>query len=178
MTDVLTPADDHGVLVEPTTLRIERMLPGPIERVWDYLTDGDLRRRWLAAGEMEMRVGAPVDLTWRNNELTDPPGTAPAGAGGEHTLTVQITELDPPHRLAITWGSTGGVLFELSRAGDQVRLVLTHRRVEDRAMLLNVSSGWHAHLNLMQARLEGVEPEPFWDQIARLKPEYAARLGG
>ncbi|HEY1755821.1 MAG TPA: hypothetical protein VGG72_10525 [Bryobacteraceae bacterium] len=30
------------------TARFERLLPGPIERVWDYLTQPDLRRTWLA----------------------------------------------------------------------------------------------------------------------------------
>ena len=27
-------------LVEPGTVRLERLLPGPVERVWAYLTDG------------------------------------------------------------------------------------------------------------------------------------------
>ena len=42
--------DAYGALSEPSTLTIQRMLPGPIERVWAYLTDSDLRRKWLAAG--------------------------------------------------------------------------------------------------------------------------------
>ena len=33
----------HGELIEPMTVRLVRMLPGPIERVWSYLTDSDLR---------------------------------------------------------------------------------------------------------------------------------------
>ena len=53
--------DAYGVLTEPATLTIQRMLPGPIERVWAYLTESDLRRKWLAAGEMEMKVGAPFE---------------------------------------------------------------------------------------------------------------------
>src|SRR5271166_2608641 len=65
----------HGVLTEPATLKIQRLLPGPIERIWAYLTESDLRRRWLAAGEMEMKVGAPFEFVWRNNELTDPPSS-------------------------------------------------------------------------------------------------------
>ena len=49
----------YGALSEPATLTIQRMLPGPIERVWAYLTESDLRRKWLASGDMEMKVGAP-----------------------------------------------------------------------------------------------------------------------
>src|SRR5262245_23524320 len=71
--------DAYGVLTEPTTLKIQRLLPGPIERVWAYLTESNLRRKWLAAGEMEMKAGAPFELVWRNDELTDPPGLRPDG---------------------------------------------------------------------------------------------------
>ena len=36
------------------------------------------------------------------------------------------------------------VTFELTEAGDQVRLVLTHRRLSGRDEQLNVAGGWHA----------------------------------
>ena len=88
--------DAYGVLIEPATLKIERLLPGPIERIWAYLTESELRRKWLAAGEMEMKVGAPFELVWRNDELTDPPGQRPPGFGDERRMQSRITELDPP----------------------------------------------------------------------------------
>jgi len=73
--------DAHGMLIEPATLKIQRLLPGPIERVWAYLTESELRRKWLVAGEMKMKVGAPFELVWRNDELTNPPGQrCPASA--------------------------------------------------------------------------------------------------
>ncbi|CAH0150881.1 SRPBCC family protein [Roseomonas sp. CECT 9278] len=167
--------DSHGVLVEPTTLMIQRHLPGPIERVLDYLTRSDLRRQWLAAGEMAMQVGATTELVWRNDELTDPPGERPPAADIEHRLEVRVTACDPPHRLAITWGSTGGVTFDLAPAGGRVLLTVTHHRVVDPAMRLSVSAGWHAHLDLLVARVSGVEPAPFWDAFVRIKQDYAQR---
>ena len=75
-----------GTLIEPTTLKIQRLLPGPVERIWAYLTDGELRRKWLAAGAMEMKVGTPFELVWRNDELSDPPGKRPPGFGEESRL--------------------------------------------------------------------------------------------
>ncbi len=75
----VTAPDSYGVLIEPATLQIQRLLPGPIERVWSYLTDSDLRRQWLASGLMEQKVGAKCDLVWRNDEFSNP-GTRPAGA--------------------------------------------------------------------------------------------------
>ena len=69
----------YGTLSEPATLTMDRLLPGPIERVWTWITDSDHRRRWLAAGPMELTPGGAVDLVWRNDELTTPPGTRPEG---------------------------------------------------------------------------------------------------
>lgn len=171
-----TPIDAHGRITEPATLTIQRVLPGPIDRCWAYLTESDLRRKWLAAGEMEMRVGSQVELVWRNDELTDPPGLRPAEFPSDHRMTCTITELDPPRLLSITWGSTGGVTFQLEPKGDKVMLTLTHHRVTDPKVLLNVSAGWHAHLDILAARAAGMKPAPFWDHWRRLKDVYAKRL--
>src|SRR5271154_4355695 len=167
----------HAVLPEPATLTIQRFLPGPIERVWSYLTESDLRRQWLAAGQMEMKVDAPFELVWRNSELTNPPGKRPEGFGDEHRMESRITELDQPRRLAFTWGKgSGDVSFELEPRGERVLLTVIHRRLPDRGMKLGVSAGWHAHLDLLAARLTGREPEPFWDGWSRLKTEYDRRI--
>jgi uncharacterized protein YndB with AHSA1/START domain len=175
MTQVATHAD-YGELIEPGTLSIRRILPGPVERVWAYLTDSDLRRQWLAAGDMGLEVGTPFELVWRNAELTDPPGTPPEGFGEEHRMAGEITEFDPPRKLGISWGTTGGVTFELQPQGDEVLLTLIHRRVPDRSILLNVSAGWHAHLDVLAAKLRGDQPQAFWDSWIGLKEEYQRRL--
>ncbi len=175
MTDLATEGG-YGVLTEPSTLTIQRLLPGPIERVWAYLTDSDLRRKWLAAGDMEMKVGAPFELVWRNNELTNPPGQRPQGFGDEHRMQSRITELDPPRRLSIAWGNSGDVTFTLEPKGKRVLLTLIHRRIPDRATLLKVGPGWHMHLDVLVARATGMEPEPFWDGWSRLQKDYERRL--
>ena len=175
MTDPLT-VKPYGVLTAPNTLMIQRILPGPIERVWSYLTEGDLRRRWLAAGEMTMALGETVELVWRNDELTDPSGQRPPGVSEEHRMQSRITELDPPRKLAITWGGAGGVSFELTPQGSRVLLTLIHSGVPNRSTLLSVSSGWHVHLDVLSAVLHGALPEPFWDRVLLLKGEYERRL--
>lgn len=172
----LSTIDAHGVLIEPTTLKIQRLLPGPIERIWAFLTESDLRRQWLAAGEMEMQVGAPFELTWRNHELSDPPGERPEGFPEEHSMASEITELDPPRKLAFTWNNSGDVSFELEPKGREVLLTLVHRRLPDRDTLLKVSAGWHAHLDVLVARMQGREPRPFWERWIGLKADYYRRL--
>ena len=166
----------YGVLTEPATLTIQRLLPGPIERVWAYLTQSDLRRQWLAAGTMELKAGAPFEFVWRNNELTNPPGERPPGFADEHRMQCRITEVDPPRKLSFTWQGSGDVSFELEQKGDRVMLTVTHRRLPDRAIMLRVGPGWHMHLDVLLARMTGAEPEPFWDGWVRLQKEYERRL--
>src|SRR5437588_1752394 len=165
-----------GERTEPATLKIQRLLPGPIERIWAYLTQGELRRQWLAAGQMGLQVGAPFELVWRNDELTNPPGERPPGFSEEHRMQSRITELDAPRRLAFTWGNSGDVSFELEPQGDDVLLTVIHRRLPDRATMLMVGAGWHMHLDVLVARASGKAPEPFWDGWSRLKKDYDQRI--
>ena len=44
--------DTYGKLVDAQTVVFERLLPGPIERVFAYLWDEDLRKTWFTTGVM------------------------------------------------------------------------------------------------------------------------------
>ena len=127
-----TPIEAYGQVTEPATLTIQRILPGPIERCWAYLTQSDLRRQWLASGDMEMRLGSQTELVWHNDELTDPPGTRP----GVTSLRITACPLQSRNSIrhtvwAFRWGSTGGVTFVLAAEGRQGNVDLDpspHRR--------------------------------------------------
>lgn len=170
------PQSGYATLDAPDTVRLERVLPGPIERLWRHLTDSDLRRQWLAAGDMQPQAGSPFELVWRNDELTDPPGTRPDGFGDEHRMQSTITVFEPPRRLSFTWSGSGEVSFELEPRGDAVLLTVIHRHLRDRSTMLMVGAGWHMHLDLLVARVSGAATEPFWDGWVRLRGEYDRRL--
>lgn len=173
---VPTASEDYGVLKDERTLEIRRRLPGPIERVWDYLADSDKRQRWLASGDMKGGMGAEFVLTWRNDELTDPPGSRPEGFSEGSTMASRVVEFDPPHRLTFTWGESGTVTIQLSEAGEGVLLTLIHRGLAERSTRVMVGAGWHIHLDILAARLSGADPEPFWDGWVRLRSDYEARV--
>jgi uncharacterized protein YndB with AHSA1/START domain len=175
MTDIAT-LDAYATAADPTAMTIQRLLPGPIDRAWAYLTESDLRAKWLASGRMEFAVDAPFTLTWRNDTLTDPPGERPEGSSAEHSMECRMMEVDPPRKLAFTFGPHGVVSFELTPRGERVLLTLVHSRTPNRGTLLSVSAGWHAHLDILASRLGGAPTEPFWDSVKRLRGEYESRL--
>jgi uncharacterized protein YndB with AHSA1/START domain len=176
--------DGYGELIEEGTLRFERLLPGPIERVWAYLTESDKRAKWLASGEMEPRAGTPVNLKFYHSSLSRKTAPVPEqfknaeeGQETEHT----VTRWEPPRLLSITWGSgknnqPSEVTFELTPQGKQVQLVLTHRLLRDRKAMLAVGPGWHSHLTVLVERLNEREPEAFWAIFTRMQVEYGKRL--
>ena len=61
---------EYGSVIEKGSVRFERVLPGPVERVWEYLTDPKLRSSWLAEGVLDLRVGGAVELVFHRVALT------------------------------------------------------------------------------------------------------------
>lgn len=174
---------EYGVVPEAGAVRFERILPGPIERAWSYLTDSERSGTWLAAGPMELCVGGAVELHFRQGELSPHAQPTPERyrtADGDNCVSGRITRCEPPTLLSYTWGEGTGdaseVTFELIPQGEEVRLVLTHRRLGDRATMVNVAGGWHTHLAILGDRLADAEPRPFWSTHARAEREYAGRL--
>lgn len=175
--------DAYGHLVAPDTLRIQRSLPGPVERVWTFLTAPEERGLWLARGDMALHVGGKVELLFQHDTLSVEAGEPPARYAQMRDgarLQGRITVCDPPHRLGYTWGDpdqgASEVLFELAPLQDRVLLTVTHSRLGDRAAKVSVSSGWHTHLDILADRLEGRAPTNFWRSQAALEAEYEQRI--
>lgn len=168
--------DALGNVRDDGTLIFERDLPGPLERVWEYITDADKRATWLAGGEFDLRAGGEARLSFRLDELTGEPVPERYGTVQHHEHICRITRCEPPHVLAFTWPEGGGaeseVTFELEPREDSVLLRLTHRRLPDRETEIDVASGWHAHLGLLADRLSARPPRGFWSAHAAAEARY------
>lgn len=173
---------DYGIVTEAGAVRFERLLAAPVERVWDYLTQSELRRQWFAGGEMELRPGGRFTLVFRNGELShhDEPMPKKFEQYEGMESTAEIVEADPPRRLVFEWHEESGppteVTWELERRGEQTLLTLTHRRAPDRAILVDVSAGWHIHLDILEDILAGREPRPFWSTHAGYEKAYEEHM--
>ena len=171
----------YGTVTAPNTIRFERTLPGPISRVWAYLTESDKRAKWLASGDMDLRVGGETTLTWLHTNMDTAPSVAPEKYKNGHSMKATITRCDPPFVLGYTWGSRADamseVVFELSQQGNDVLLVMTHHRLPNQNDLLGVSGGWHAHLDVLVEHLNGRQAPGFWETAAALGEVYKQRVG-
>jgi len=173
---------EYATVAGADTVRLEHVLPGPIERVWAYLTEPDKRAKWLAGGPMELHAGGRVEFKFRHANLSaekTPPDRSKKYSEG-HSFPSRVTACDPPRLLAFTWGDEAGkhgeVTFELAPRGKDVLLVLTHRRLPGRKEMLSVAGGWHAHVGILEDVLAGREPRGFWSTHAKLEKEYEKRF--
>ncbi|WP_222615672.1 SRPBCC domain-containing protein [Dyella telluris] len=164
-------------VLAPDTIRFERLLPGPVERVWSYLVDSDKRGQWLASGSMEQRVGSEFQLRFHHAQLSQTPVPPPERFKAYEdgvTSTHRVLACEPPRLLTITWAKQDDpseVTFELAPVGAQVRLVVTHRKLKP-ADVAGTSGGWDTHLDVLADRLDGHLPQPFWPVFSHLLARY------
>jgi len=172
--------DDYGRLIEPGTLRMERLLPAPIERVWRYLVEPEKRARWLAGGTMGAAAGDSFELHFENAKLGGTPPERYRDYDRLHVQTSRVIRIEAPRLLVISWShgerDASEVSFELTPRDAQTHLRLTHRLLATRSDTLSVSGGWHTHLDLLGDLLAGRTPRPFWTTLQTVEAAYDQRI--
>ena len=170
----------HSTLVEPGTVRLERLLPGPLERVWAYITEPQKRAMWICGGTIDLRVGGKMHMEFDNNSLTSDKSPPPKYQGrGKHTSPGVVTRLEPMRVFAHIWTWESGdteVTYELAPRGKDVLLTIVHRRLQPRDLVVGVMGGWDVHTGILADILNGVAPRPFWATHSKLEKEYAAAV--
>ena len=157
--------------LDESTVQFVRILPGPVERVWSYLADNSKRREWLGSGTLPTEVGERFSLHIKHSDYWPAEVSADQRAmmaKAEHRMMHTLLVLEPPFRLAYTFQPEGWeetvVEFRLTPEGaDRVRLTLTHSKIGSRQRAVDVSHGWHGHLDILQHKLEGRALPPFED---------------
>ncbi|MFN8607669.1 MAG: SRPBCC domain-containing protein [Vulcanimicrobiota bacterium] len=126
-------------------IQFERLLPGPIERVWEYLTDPLKLPEWFGQGSIETRQGGVVSLM-------------------DGHIRGVVTQCRPPHLLIYSWNvylpgqevsdyPESYLKLELEAQKDErVLLKLSHLPVLERFERQN-AMGWHTFLDLLENRL-------------------------
>jgi uncharacterized protein YndB with AHSA1/START domain len=156
--------------IAPDAIRLERLLDAPVETVWRYLTEAELRGQWFMGGT-DAKAGGEFELLNDHDNLSDDDVPYPenyAEFKGSR-WTEQVTRFEPPHLLETTFqgGRNGTVTFELSGEGGKTRLVLTHRGIESPVGAQDFGSGWNSHLTVLEERLAGRRVRNFWELHAQ-----------
>lgn len=137
-------------------LRFERSLGYPIERVWQAVSvPAELGRFFPGAADWTPAKGETIDL------------------GG---ATLEVTDVDAPHRLAWTFAGQPQS-FELAETEGGCRLTFTH--VIDDLPAAQTAAGWEIYLSRLEPHLaggylSGEEAHKPWREIHE---RYAERFG-
>lgn len=156
-----------GQLKRVAMVQFERILPGPIERVWEFLTDTSRLPAWFGEGTIEPRVGGAVNLM------------------GGHFRGV-VTQRQPPRRItytvnvfnpsdAVSHYPESYLTLELEPRGNEVALTLRHLPVLDRFEKQN-AMGWQTFLDMLGAAMRGEPTEPRQVHMQRNAARYGVDL--
>lgn len=175
-----SPIDNQALaqFPSPGEVRLVRLLPGPIEHVWDFITDPEKRARWFCGGALEQKPGGKFAFAMHHKNLapdeTPPPEYAKVQDPGV-TFEGRVLRCEAPHLLEFTFGGDDSVVtFDLQPEGDKVRLLLIHRASgDDLKEVGSFASGWHIHWAMLIALLEDAPRPQFWGMYAKLKPIYS-----
>ena len=166
-----------GSILDLHTVEFKRLIPGPIELAWDYLTKTELIKTWFADVTIEPRVGGAVTIRFSEDESCDTTG-----------VRGTVSEYRKPNVVAFTWfqqrlqpdGSRkgvdeGSVRFELAERGDKVLLTLLHTGLPIHE-LASHSAGWHAFLTNLDSLMSGRGKIDFMAVFNELHPRYVERI--
>lgn len=163
-------------------IRLERLLDAPVETVWRYLTEADLRRQWFMGGT-DAEAGGEFELVTDHDNLSDDKNVPYPEGYAQFKGTVwneKVIRFDPPHLLETTFqgGKNGTVTYELSPDGERTRLVLTHSGIVSPVGAQDFGSGWNSHLTVLEERLAGRSVRNFWELHARSRDAVRKGLEG
>ena len=174
-----SPIDNQALarFPAPGEVRLVRLLPGPIERVWDFITDPEKRARWFCGGLLEQKVGGRFVFAMHHKNLAPdetPPDEYAKVQDPGVTFEGRVLQCEAPRLLVFTFGGDDSVVtFDLKPEGKKVRLIVIHRASgDDLKEVGSFASGWHIHFSMLIALLEGAPRPPFWSEHAKLKPLY------
>lgn len=173
-----TRMNTYGKLIDAQTLQFERLLPGPIEKVWEYITEAEKRRLWFCDGTSGRQEGDHFTFVFHNSTLGEPPVPTPekyTDFGDGYESQAVVVKAEKPTLFVIEW--EGIVTFRLEEVGEQVLLTLTHEKLQDsKGTRVGTLAGWHTHLDLLMTICHGQKPESFWPAHMAHEDEYAKRV--
>jgi len=158
---------DEAHFDKTCTVRFERLLPGPLERVWEFISDPKLLPGWFGEARIEPRTCGAFKLM------------------DGHVQGV-VTQWKPGRKLAYTWNvfvpdnvdspyPESYVTFELAARGENVALTLTHVPVLERFEKQN-AMGWHTFLDMLGAGVRGEAVKPRGEYMKRNALIYGVDL--
>ncbi len=119
-------------------IRYTYVLNAPVQKVWQAVATAEGLEGWLMPNDFQPELGH--EFVFRTQPVGDFDGI----------VHCKVMELDPPHRLGLTWTNNMVDLYlslELKELGDKTEFTLVHSGwLESQAMTRSfLDEGWRKH---------------------------------
>ena len=154
------------------TLRLERRLPHPPQKVWRILTERDLLGQWFPCDvEGEWKVGESLRFNFLHGEGEGLP---------EEDLLGEVLAVDPDRLLEFRWGSHF-LRCELEAVEEGCRFIFSER-FDDPSSCARNAAGWEMCLENLDLLLDGAAAAKFavevWqEKFARYRAQFEPDAG-
>lgn len=147
----------------PGSIRVEVEYPHPPQRVWTALTDPRAIAEWLMPNDFQPRLGHQFQFRLANAK------------GWSGIVDCEVTQLEPPHRLAYSWKSDKVHTFvewTLEPTATGTRLALVHSGFHGIGQTIlrkfMMGPGWSRMLKkVLPGIIDRVQPDGFAPAGAR-----------
>lgn len=145
--------------IETNSLRIEKTINAPIDKVRDALTNPELLQKWFAPGPMNAEVRSCDAKVGGQYEIAMTGPNPESGEVGTHTCSGNFTELTDT-RVAMTFNWTEEPMpnqtelaFDLETVDGGTNVVLTHRGFPNEETAQHHTQGWEGRLANLESLL-------------------------
>lgn len=135
-----------------TAIRIDRVLPATIDRVYAAWTRPELLSQWYCPNP-DLEIEVRTDLRIGGEYVVKM---------GPYVVRGVYTELDPPNLIGFTWqwdetdSKPSQVRVELTTVAEGTRMLLSHTGLENAEDVANHLQGWEGNLGRLPAFLESL----------------------
>jgi len=144
--------------------RMTRRLGHPPQLVWRMLTDPTMLPQWLAPGHIELRLGGVARLDFADS------GTV---------IDSQVTAFEDGRLLEYSWSHgeepARPVRWQVEPQAGGTRLALSQKTPEGEDPG-RACAGWEAHLEMLEAALEGVPIKFPFERFKAARDAYRPKV--
>lgn len=163
------------------SIEIRRIFKCKRETLWEYFTEKVLREKWLCSGDISHNVGEDIEFDFDHTKYLNSTQLSNGIDLGKVFFKGDLLIFEPLEMIKFNWPSEHGhpssvITISLTEVDGGVELYLVHELISKQNELIDASTGWHTHFDILEDVLEGSNRRDFWSRHDLLESLYSKKF--